>query len=168
MIFQGGLVLRCAGCGSIVRFPTDTSTGGEPSPEVYKGEHNADHTCLLQDCATAALLAGGGWSPNTYLSAKTDEHRTAALEAKKPFLTKRIEGYAETVNLASHRSNTADEIRDKRGKQEISQRENEAAANPIHGATACVSVMRFAVLQGDGPQSKMCDTSLTQPFSGCS
>jgi hypothetical protein len=58
-----------------------------------------DSACKI--IATAGLLIGGAWAVFTYLSARQTEARTAAVESKKPFLSKRLEVYSNIVDLAS-------------------------------------------------------------------
>jgi hypothetical protein len=57
---------------------------------------------LCKIIATVALVVGGGWTLYTYFNARAAEARTAAIEARKPFLAKRLEIYSEFVDLASH------------------------------------------------------------------
>jgi hypothetical protein len=58
-----------------------------------------DASCKI--AATLALLIGGIWTLYTYLNSRSQEARTNAIEAKKPFLAKRLEVYTELVNLSS-------------------------------------------------------------------
>ena len=56
---------------------------------------------LCKIAATLALVVGGGWTLYTYFKARATEIRNAGIEARKPFLAKRLEIYAEFVDLAA-------------------------------------------------------------------
>ena len=58
-----------------------------------------DAACKI--VATLGLVVGGGWTLYTYFNARAGEAKTASIEARKPFLAKRLEIYSESVQLAS-------------------------------------------------------------------
>lgn len=55
---------------------------------------------LCKIAATLALVVGGGWTLYTYFNARASEARTAAIEARKPFLAKRLEIYSSLAELS--------------------------------------------------------------------
>jgi hypothetical protein len=69
-----------------------------------------DSMCKI--VATIALVVGGGWTLYTYFNARTDEAHTAAIEARKPFLAKRLEVYGEVVDLAAKIASKGVQIND--------------------------------------------------------
>ena len=56
---------------------------------------------LCKIVATIGLIVGGVWTLATYFEARAVEARTAGIEARKPFLAKRLDAYSEAVQLAS-------------------------------------------------------------------
>jgi hypothetical protein len=72
---------------------------------------------LCKSVATIGLIVGGSWTLYTYFNARAAEARTAAIEAKKPFLAKRLELYAESVDLASRLAMGYGEVNEPHGTQ---------------------------------------------------
>jgi len=56
---------------------------------------------LCKIIATIALVVGGGWTLYTYFNARASEAQTAAIEARRPFLAKRLEVYGQIVDPSS-------------------------------------------------------------------
>jgi hypothetical protein len=46
-------------------------------------------------------VVGGGWTLYTYFNARAAEARTATIEAKKPFLARRLEAYSNAVDISA-------------------------------------------------------------------
>jgi len=64
-----------------------------------------DLSCLVDAiskiAATVGVLGGGFWAVFLYFQARKSEGRTAALAAKQPFLSKRLELYSEATSCAA-------------------------------------------------------------------
>jgi len=69
---------------------------------------------LCKIVATIALLVGGAWTVYTYFNARAAEAATTAIEARKPFLDRRLQTYLDviqTVSLMATKSTGTDERR---------------------------------------------------------
>jgi len=73
------------------------------------GARLVDALCKI--VATIGLLVGGGWSLYTYFNARAAEARTATIEAKKPFLAKRLEAYSNAVDLSARTARGMSDLR---------------------------------------------------------
>jgi len=60
-------------------------------------------------CLTAGILIGGGWTAYTYFDHLERNSRTASLEARKPFESKRLDLYLELTSLTSKMAVTKDD-----------------------------------------------------------
>jgi hypothetical protein len=58
--------------------------------------------------AVAAVVFGGGWTVYTYFNTREKEERTALIEARKPFETRRLELYIELSASAAKLAETTD------------------------------------------------------------
>src|SRR5258706_10215663 len=69
---------------------------------------NIDTYCKV--ISTVAILAAGSWTLATYFNAKEKETQNAAMEAKKPFLSKRLEVYSDLLRVAYKIDDTSESI----------------------------------------------------------
>jgi hypothetical protein len=56
---------------------------------------------LCKIVATIGLLLGGAWTLYTYFNARAAEAKTAIIEAKKPFLDRRLQTYLDVIQTVS-------------------------------------------------------------------
>src|SRR5207302_4100885 len=73
---------------------------------------NIDAYCKI--IGTVAIVVAGAWSLVTYFNAKQKEIQNAAMEAKKPFFTKRLEVYSDLLKVAYRIDDTSEAIQSSR------------------------------------------------------
>jgi hypothetical protein len=73
---------------------------------------NIDAYCKI--IGTVAITVAGAWTLVTYFNAKQKEIQNAAMEAKKPFFTKRLEVYSDLLKVAYRIDDTSEAIQSSR------------------------------------------------------
>jgi hypothetical protein len=63
---------------------------------------------IIKAVGVIALIAGGAWTLTQYFLHRAEERQTAAVEARKPFLERRLQVYSDIVQMAATIANGDD------------------------------------------------------------